>query len=212
MSTNIVVHAKSALSEEVKLSSLAEEAARRLRNTSLRLDNAKRMEILENFCTKMSTSGHKDKFMSRALAKGITNYSKKLDRSRLSMDSKNFLPLYQDAKWKTNQRAKSKAIKKVNWYREENNEGGKSGGTGKGRKKKVFQKDGRVKTETVMFVPHSKGGTLTRTLREREEVLSSITGYRVRYQEAGGNQLANMFSTDMARGEHCGMYDLHCNC
>jgi hypothetical protein len=72
MSTNLVVHAKSALSEEVKLSSLAEEAARRLRNTSRRLADANRMEVLERFCTKMSTSGHTDKLMRRALVKGIT--------------------------------------------------------------------------------------------------------------------------------------------
>jgi hypothetical protein len=55
-----------------------------------------------------------------------------------------------------------------------------------------------------MSVENTKGGTLTRKLREREEILSSITGYRVRFQESGGNQLANMFSTDMAKGEHCG--------
>ena len=65
MSSNLVVHAKSALSEEVKLSSLAEETARRLRNTSRGISEAKRMEILERFCTKMSTSGHKIKFIRK---------------------------------------------------------------------------------------------------------------------------------------------------
>ena len=105
----MVVHAKSALSEEVKLSSLAEEAARRLRNTSRRLNNAKRMDILEKFCTKLSTSGNTSKFMRRALAKGITSNSKKVDRSKLDKDNKYVLPLYQDSKWRSNQKAKMKA-------------------------------------------------------------------------------------------------------
>ena len=92
----------------------------------------------------------------------------------------------------------------MNWYREESQADKKSGGSGKGRKKKGFKNYGNVQTETVMFVPNTKGGTLARKLREREEVLASVTGYGVRYQEAGGNQLANMFSTDMYRGEQCG--------
>ena len=46
MSTNLMVEAGSALSKEVKMSTLSKEIARRLRNTSLRLDCARRLEIL----------------------------------------------------------------------------------------------------------------------------------------------------------------------
>ena len=58
MATNLVVDSKSAISEETKLSSLAEEVCRRLRNTSLDGDPTRRLEILERLCTKMETSGH----------------------------------------------------------------------------------------------------------------------------------------------------------
>ena len=67
MSSNLVVHAQGALSEDTKLSTLAEETCRRLRKTSRRLDYSERMEILEEFSTKMVTSGHTMKFMRRAL-------------------------------------------------------------------------------------------------------------------------------------------------
>ena len=33
--------------------------------------------------------------------------------------------------------------------------------------------------------------------------MSDITGFRIRFQEAGGSQLKNMFSTDLAKGTHC---------
>ena len=47
MATNLMVEAGSALSKEVKLATLSEEVARRLRNTSLKLDCTNKLEILE---------------------------------------------------------------------------------------------------------------------------------------------------------------------
>ena len=45
MATNLCVQADSALSEETRLSSLAEEFSRRLRNTSRRIETSKKIEI-----------------------------------------------------------------------------------------------------------------------------------------------------------------------
>ena len=53
-----MVQANSALSNDVKLGSLSETITRRLRNTSLELDLSRRLEILEDACVKMKTSGH----------------------------------------------------------------------------------------------------------------------------------------------------------
>ena len=69
-----------------------------------------------------------------------------------------------------------------------------------------------IPTSTVMFVPSSRGGTLTRLLKENEPRLSEMTGFRVRYMEAGGTKLSQLFSTDTARGEHCHRVDCQpCN-
>ena len=40
-------------------------------------------------------------------------------------------------------------------------------------------------TTSVIFFPNTKRGTLSR-LREREDELSSVTGFRIRFQEAEG--------------------------
>ena len=56
MASNLMVEAGSALSKEVKLATLSEEVARRLRNTSLKPDPAKRLEILEKACIKMKAT------------------------------------------------------------------------------------------------------------------------------------------------------------
>ena len=75
MATTLVLKAKSALSEEVKLSTLAEEVCRRLRNTSRRLEHSYRLETLEDLSTRMITSGHTTKFMRRAMERGIKSYN-----------------------------------------------------------------------------------------------------------------------------------------
>jgi hypothetical protein len=44
---------------------------------------------------------------------------------------------------------------------------------------------------------------LTKMMRDNEKELAKITRFRVKFQEAGGIQLAMMFSTDLAKGEAC---------
>ena len=58
----------------------------------------------------------------------------------------------------------------------------------------------KVYLETVIFVPSTRGGILVRKLRDREETLAGITGFRVKLQEAGGTQLMNMFNTNLGKG------------
>ena len=59
-------------------------------------------------------------------------------------------------------------------------------------------------TSTVVFVPNTRAGLLLRKLRESEERMSNVTGFRIRFQEAGGSQQRNSFSTDLGKGNRCG--------
>ena len=75
-----------------------------------------------------------------------------------------------------------------------------------------FQKDGKGKEEekieeiTVKFIPSTRGGLLTRMMREREAEMSRITRFKVKMHESGGIQLAILFSTDLAKGQPCGRH------
>jgi hypothetical protein len=55
--------------------------------------------------------------------------------------------------------------------------------------RKKFQKAGDKKGQaaTVVFVPGTKGGLLVRKLRERDE-MAALTGFKIKYQEAGGKK------------------------
>ena len=97
------------------MSTLSEEIARRLRNTSLRLDSTQRLEILEKACTKMRTSGHTEEFIRLAVEQGIRAFDDKVKRSCLNEDHPSFQPLFPKAGWRRNLKTKEKAQKRSNW-------------------------------------------------------------------------------------------------
>ena len=122
--------------------------------------------------------------------------------SRLLKTNPAYKPLYLGS-WNSQGRAKKKALQKNSWYK--NKEGGQKGP--KPANKKKIGKGWKPKAKqpsSVIFVPNTKGGILIGKLREKEEELSKLTGFRIKYQEAGGLQLRNVFSTDLAKGKHCG--------
>ena len=71
-------------------------------------------------------------------------------------------------------------------------------------RRKTDKRAGKAEDSTVVFVPSTTGGTLVRKLREREEVMRELTGFGIKFQEAGGTQLKNSFSLDLGKGTHCG--------
>ena len=77
---------------------------RRLRNTSLEVDLSRRLEILEDACVKIKTSGHDDKFVREAVSKGINNFNEKVRRSMLPETDRGYLPLNQGGHWKRNEK------------------------------------------------------------------------------------------------------------
>jgi hypothetical protein len=205
MSSNTVLHAKTAQSETTKFASLSQEVVRRLLHTSRSLPPSHRMENLEVFCQKMTNSGHNKQYIRNVIISGIQKYKRKLQRSILPTSHKEYKPLHLGTKYNTLGRWKEKMLEKNNWYKDK--EDGNS--EGKGGKRKGFQKDGneRIQTSTVIFVLATRGGKLTEMLKEKEEELSRLTKFRVRYQEAGGSKLGLQFSTDLGAGESCGRKD-----
>ena len=146
MSTNLMVEASSALSNEVKLSTLSEEITRRLKNTSLDPKSSCRLEILEMACTKKKTSGHCEQFIRQAVEQGIRNFDDKVKRSSLETSHPGFQPLYPRAGWRKDLRSKEKAMKRGNWFRGDQKDGNWKGlsKTVRRVKQKDFLKAGKA--------------------------------------------------------------------
>ena len=45
---------------------------------------------------------------------------------------------------------------------------------------------------------------LVRKLNEEEDRMADLTGFRIKFQEAGGSKLVNCFEKDLGKGQHCG--------
>ena len=73
-----MVHAKTALSEQTKFSSLTQEVVRRLVHTSRTLPVSTRLECLEILCQKMVNSDHKPAYKRKVMVASITNYPGKI--------------------------------------------------------------------------------------------------------------------------------------
>ena len=56
----------------------------------------------------------------------------------------------------------------------------------------------KILASTVMFIPSKKNGILLKMMKENEEKLVEMTGFRVSYVESGGKQLGRHFSTILA--------------
>ena len=145
--------------------------------------------------------------MRKAVLKGITSYEEKVRKSELPPSNPQFCPLYQGAGWRRLGKAKDKALAKRNWYKDkECTDGPRLHQQPPRRMRQTSQKAGKVrgvKTTTVVFVPSTKGGLLLRMLIDMEETMSRITGFRIKYQEAGGTKMINMFNQNLSRGQHC---------
>ena len=84
-----------------------------------------------------------------------------------------------------------------------------------------FQKDGkkentkvkRLQPSTVMFVPNKRRRTLLKKMKDNEERLADMTGFKVNYTEAAGTKLGRVFSLDLAKNQPCGRNQEKCrNC
>ena len=159
------------------------------------------METLEDICQRMMNSGHKPAFIKNILIMGIIRYEIKLTNSLLSKTDPKYKPLHQPS-GRSKVRMKRKALAKTKWYRDqkvkeagtEDGKVGRSRGVGKGERLGAIEciktlEDNDIPTSTVMFVPNTKAWVLLKMLKDREDVLARITGFRIKFTEAAGTQL-----------------------
>ena len=153
------------------------------------------------------------------MEQGIRSFDDKVKRSRLEVDHPGFQPLFPKAGWRKDLKSREKALKRSAWFRGRMDDESwedlpkrKTGGGIEKRRRKTFQKAGkkgksRQTAATVVFVPSTRGSILIRSLKEDEDMMAGVTGFRVKYQEAGGSILANAFNKNLGSGKSCGRDD-----
>ena len=117
MKTNLVLEQRSALNENTKMSSLSQKVVRILLNCSEELDNDSRVKHLEEFSTKLSTSGYKLDYIRKVMENGIKAYERKLDLSNLPKTDEKFSPLHLPKAFKAGARRDKKMMAKSEWFK-----------------------------------------------------------------------------------------------
>ena len=99
---------------------------------------------------------------------------------------------------------KSKIMKKNSWFQPGSDDDERENQPSGRMKGMRMMRDQKVKAESVIFVQSTRGGVLTRRLREREVELAKLTGFGIKFQEGGGTQMVRLFNTNLSGGLHCG--------
>ena len=163
-----VILADSALNPHAKRTILTQECLRRLRNTKVELGEDVQIKHLNDFMVKLKNSGYDKKYRIEVLDSAMKAFDKMKED-----DKKNIKPLYRSRSWNTEERNKSKEIKKQSWW--------KSGS--------------KTDFKSVFFVPPTPGGMLAKELRKREVELNKNSTERIKIVESGGIKIKNILAT-----------------
>ena len=103
----------SAMTARTKMSSLTQEAVRRLRNTRTTLPwKDYQAPILTDFARKMTRSGCNEAYREVVMKSGLAGFEKQLEASRMGTK-----PLFRPRGWNREERRKRKMVKKAVWHK-----------------------------------------------------------------------------------------------
>ena len=115
---------------------------------------------------KLKNSGYSVKYRAEILDSSLKAFEQMVED-----DIKGIKPLYRGRDWNVKERKKAKQDKKLNWYKKTGNQ---------------------PEFKTVLFVPVTKGGTLAKEMKQREEEINKFSKERIKIIEDGGIKLKNM--------------------
>ena len=218
MKVRLLTMKNSAMSRPQKVSILSNEVVRRL--TKVNIGKVEKMEVvkvMDNMTYEMKNSGYDRKETLEVIKSGMIGWLRKLKRCETNNNA-----FYKSAASTLSQRYKKKLLEKTNWYRkrkrneeEEMEEGDKEKRLGNGRGKrikreKIKEREMEVKSSqrpaaAVMFTPYTTNSALAKSMREAEEKLGELTGYKIKVVESAGTRLEDILhKSDPWQGIDCG--------
>ena len=200
MRTPFVIMRRSAMGEQQRMSILSNELIRRLSNVNMNILKEEVPGIIEHYTSQLKMSGYGRRQAREVICCGVAGWKSKI--ARREREKRGF---YRHAKSTLKMRNKKKLLENTTWFRErkrsEEDQGEmqsrlvKIGKAGAAKKKVVKKKIGETAdVKAVMFVPYTAGSKLAKSLREAEEKLGSLTGYRLKMVEKAGDKLEDLLT------------------
>ena len=203
MNTPYVIMERSAISEQSKISILANDLIRRLSNVGENIFDEEKYKVIDHYTEKLQVSGYKRKQVKEIISSGLRGFETKRKRAE-----KEKRPFYRKAKDTLKGRIKKKLTEKTKWYkRKKKIEGGNKQ---KGERKRDLHKEktdrgDSNKVKAVLFVPRTSRGELAKRIREKEIELEKVTGFRFKVVERAGTNLEKILhKSNPWAGKDCG--------
>ena len=161
--------------------------------------------VIDNYTTKLKTSGYNQGQAKEIITSGIRGYKNK--KKRRKREGK---PFYRPARTTLKSRVRKKLMEKQTWYKKkkknEEEDGEEECDANKKSPKKHHRREkseakhmldkvqeeregkGQEKSmvKSVIFVPNTENSELARRLREGEEDMLRLTGYKIKIVERSG--------------------------
>ena len=189
MANKKVMARKSAMGENMKIASLSQDLVRRMKNTSSRLPQSSRNEVVNQYTIKLASSGYSLDQVHRIVVAGLRGFEKKVKKQLAGKGL-----IHQSAAGGAAKRNRKKLLDRTNWFRgkkQDQEEGEEKEHIEQNHHHKETRKEQRnnitdmssskevktMRTSSVLFVEQTPRGELARRFREAEKGLSRLTGF-----------------------------------
>ena len=198
MKSQYTVMQRTAMSEHQKMSILSNELVRRLSNIHREVVEEEIQEVIEQYVAQLKNSGYSRKQGKESVVCGVVGWRRKLERREKAGQNQ-----YLAAEETLEKRRDDNPLEKTSWYKGNNkrkleNKESKyqynppSKKRKRGQQQGNMKKDPKKKVKAVMFVPYTRHSELATRLRESEERMCDITGYKLKIAEKGGTKLVDI--------------------
>ena len=165
MSSQFSVIESSAINDNTKRATMAQELVRRMLNVSELLNQQERNAVIEKFVEKLEKSGYSKKQRREIVLAGLQGYESKKRKAEMSRSE-----LHRDGEATAGGRMTKKLLSKTSWYKQKTDKESKE----KPALKRMREAKTRSKRSennekppsAVLFVPRTPGGELAIRFRE----------------------------------------------
>ena len=216
MASHLCLMKRSAMPENTRHHSLANEMVRMMKNVTEMASQDMRNAVVDSYTARLKSSGYEEAAIKTIIIAGLKNY----ERIRMKAE-KGKGSINRSGKSNLSNRYKKKLVDKSTWFIDKNKEVDKDDRQTLGEEKKVGeskskkplsrtkrkppQSGGPIPTLTVFFVPKTKNGELASRLRQAEEDLSKLSKHRVKIVEKAGRSLKSILvRSDLRPEDSCG--------
>ena len=190
MAKKTLIHRRSALGENTKMSSLTQNLMRRMKNIGEDLPMEERIRVVDQFTDQLLFSGYSMEQTKRIIVAGLKGYENLLRKAE-----KGKTRIHRPAADGLAARKRKKLLGKGNWFqpRKREREGMRRPPmTMTQRKQRMTKESDEIPTVSVLFCPQTPGGQLAKNLQRAENRISKILRERIKVVERGGRMIKDI--------------------